>query len=131
MAQAKEVVRSPLTSPVHKSFSPPLSSAGATPEEEEQVLVRRLVDECYANHRRAFFGGLPPEQCKLCMYTNGECGGVLMCTNGECGGVLMYTNGEWVVFCMYTNGECLNECAKRAIGLVGRSVLFVVARGRG
>ena len=71
MAQAKEVIQSPVSSPTRKAFSPP-PAAGSTPEEEELAFVRRLVDECYTNHRRAFFGALPPEQCKLCSYTNGE-----------------------------------------------------------
>lgn len=56
-----------MSSPVGHAGSPaPLST-----EEEELALVRRLVDECYISHRRAFFGALPPEQCRLCNYTNG------------------------------------------------------------
>lgn len=72
VAQAKEVIQSPVSSPTRKATTPPLGMTGAVPEEEELILVRRLVDECYTNHRRAFFGALPPEQCKLCSYTNGE-----------------------------------------------------------
>lgn len=49
-----------------------VSPSHLSTEEEELILVRRLVDECYTSHRRAFFGALPPEQCKLCSYTNGE-----------------------------------------------------------
>ena len=71
VAQAKEIIRSSTTSPRRRSVTTPPDPI-LSPEEEETSLVCTLVDDCYGNHRRAFFGALPPEQCKLCSYANGE-----------------------------------------------------------
>lgn len=43
----------------------PQHSSTAIKETDEGKVVRSLVEECYENHRRSFFGVLPPEQCKL------------------------------------------------------------------
>lgn len=68
VAQAREVIRSPLSSPIHKSSSPPNSSD----EIDEFGVTEILVEECYTNHKRASFGVLPPGQCRLCSYCNGR-----------------------------------------------------------
>lgn len=72
VAQVKEIICTPFSSPLRKSISSQSIPSSISPEEEEASLVCRLVNECYSNHRRAFFGAMPPDQCKLCSYTNGE-----------------------------------------------------------
>ena len=48
----------------------PQHSSTAIKETDEGKVVRSLVEECYLNHRRSFFGVLPPEQCKLTTLTS-------------------------------------------------------------
>ena len=48
----------------------PQHSSTAIKETDEGKVVRTLVEECYLNHRRSFFGVLPPEQCKLTTLTS-------------------------------------------------------------
>lgn len=36
--------------------------------EVDQRLVKELINDCYLHHRRAFFGSLPPDACKLTKY---------------------------------------------------------------
>jgi len=50
----------------------PQHVSAAIVETDEGKLVRGLVEECCLNHRRASFGVLPPEQCKLTTYTSSE-----------------------------------------------------------
>ena len=41
-------------------------------DKDEFALIKVLVENVYYNHRRAQFGRLPPDQCRLCAYGNGE-----------------------------------------------------------
>ena len=63
VAASKDVIRDPLPlSPCSSSFSS---------SEEEEKLVRELIEDCYILHRRSFFGSLPPESSKLLYYASG------------------------------------------------------------
>ena len=69
-------IATPITAPptpqVLSSFSavgskdiPAAASPFLSCEINEEKLVKELINDCYHHHRRAFFGSLPSETCKL------------------------------------------------------------------